>query len=252
MGFLGKVGMKMIRIGIYDEDRTACYRTWQCIMDIKKNPDIIVIQTDIQSLKTAMEEHTFDFHILVLEVISSDMDVLSLVMGINKKFPDCQIIYLTDQMDYVSRVYETEHCYFVWKRELEQVMPLALDKALKRIELGEVQYLKIICDRRHIEILVSQILYIERFQHQCKIITFEEVYESYLSLKQLEGQMPWYFVRCHTGYLVNGKCIARLSGKTLVLGKAGGERVELPVGRSYAEGVKEVYRRCDGQVFGGV
>lgn len=243
MGFSGKVGMQMIRVGIYDEDRVACQRTWQCIMEIKKDPDITVIQTDIQSLLLAMEENTFDFHILVLEVISTEMDVLWLVSGINRKFPDCQIIYLTDRSDYVSRVYETEHCYFVWKQELEQVMPFALYKALKRIEMGGFQYLRVICDRKHIEIPISQILYIERFQHRCKIITFEEEYESYLSLKQLICQLPKYFVRCHTGYLVNGKCIERLSGKNVVLGRAGEKRMELPVGRSYAEGVKEAYQK---------
>ena len=106
----------MIRIGIYDEDRVACQRTWQCIMEIKKNPDIEVIQTDMHSLLLAAEEFTFDFHILVLEVVSVEVDVLQAVLEINKKFPDCQIIYLTNRTDYVSRVYETEHCYFVWKR----------------------------------------------------------------------------------------------------------------------------------------
>ena len=29
----------MIRIGIYDEDKAACQRTWQCVMEMKKNPD---------------------------------------------------------------------------------------------------------------------------------------------------------------------------------------------------------------------
>lgn len=243
MDFSGKVGIKMIRIGIYDEDRIASQRTWQCMMEMKKNPDITIMQIDIHSLLLAIEESTFDFHILVLEVISMEVDVLQVVLGINKKFPDCQIIYLTNRMDYVSRVYETEHCYFVWKRELEQVMPLALDKALKRIELKEFQYLRIICDRRHIEIPISQILYIERSQHQCKVVTLEKEYESYLSLKQLIQQLPAYFVRCHTGYLVNGRCIERLSGKYMVLGKVGEKQIELPVGRSYAEGVKEVYRK---------
>lgn len=233
----------MIRIGIYDEDHVSCQRTWQCIMDMKKNPDVVVLQTDMQSLILAMEEHTFDFHILVLEVISKDIDVLQMVSRINQRFPDCQIIYLTNQKDYVSRVYETEHCYFVWKWELEQVMPLALYKALKQIEVAEVRYLDVICDRKHIHISVSQILYIERFQHQCRIVTNNEVYESYLSLKQLVNQLPFYFVRCHTGYLVNGKCIERIAGKSLVLRKGEQEQVELPVGRSYSDGVKRVYRR---------
>ena len=170
------------RQGIYDEDRAACQRTWQCIMEIKKNPDITVLQMDIKSLLFAVEEWTFNFHILVLEVISSDLDVIRMVAQINKRFPNCQIIYLTDQKDYVSRVYETEHCYFIWKKELEQVMPLALGKALKRIEAEEIQfqYLKIICDRKHIEIPISQILYIERLQHRCRIVAFEGEYESCL------------------------------------------------------------------------
>ncbi len=247
MGFSGKVGIKMIRIGIYDEDKAACQRTWQCVMEMKKNPDIMVSQIDMQSLVLAMEESMFDFHILILEVISSEVDVLQVVSWINEKFPDCRIIYLTDQSDYVSRVYETEHCYFVWKREMEQVMPLALYKALKWIELEGVQYLQVICDRRHVEIPISQILYIERSQHRCRIVTFRDEYESYLSLKYLVSQLPKYFVRCHTGYLVNGKFIERLSGKGMVLGRVGEKRVQLPIGRSYSDGVKEVYRRYSGK-----
>ena len=235
----------MIRIGIYDEDRAACERTFQCIMEMKKNPDITVLQIDVKGLLSAMEECTFDFHILVLEVISSDLDMIRMVTQINRKFPDCQIIYLTDQKDYVSWVYETEHCYFIWKWELEQVMPLALGKALKHIEMKEIwfQYLKIVCDRKHLEIPICQILYIERLQHRCRIVTFEGEYESYLSLKQLISQLPNYFVRCHTGYLVNGKYIVQLSGKMMEVGRAGEKWEELPIGRNYAEGVKEVYQK---------
>lgn len=236
----------MIRIGIYDEDRISCQRTLEYIKNRKKYSDLNVLETDIPSLVFAIKEHTFDFHILVMEVISEKMDILQLVAQINQKFPDCQIIYLTNQADYVSRVYETEHCYFVWKRELEQVMPLALCKAFKRIEAGELQYLSIVCDRKHMDIPVSQILYIERFLHQCRVVTENEMYESYFSLKQFADKLPSYFVRCHTGYLVNGKCIERVSGKSLFLRRGGQERVELPVGRSYSDGVKAAYRRYSG------
>jgi len=228
----------MIKIGIYDEKECEFRETHQYMAALSRGKELRIVKVEIANLLLAIEEQTFDFHILITEVISKDTDILRLVKEINRKFPDCQIIYLTNQIEYVSRVYETEHCYFILKKELMQVMPKALDKALETIRKTGCQYLKVVSERKQIEIPVSQIYYIERFQHQCRIVTFNEKYLSYISLKQLMERLPEYFIRCHTGYLVNGKCIEKMSGTQIVLEKRNTEGQMLPVGRNFRNGVK--------------
>lgn len=230
----------MIKVGICDENDLEFQKTYEFMNLIKRKAEIEVIRVNVRDLLLEVEEQTFDFHILVTEVKSEcKINILEVVNRINKSFPNCQVIYLTDLEEYVSKVYETEHCYFLFKNKLEQVMPQAFEKALQCLSRLEGDYLKITSERRRIHIPVSQICYIERFQHQCKIVLTQGEYLCYESLTQLIKRLPSYFIRCHTGYIINGKRISKfLKGMVCIQEKEGIEKT-LPVGRNYRAQVKQ-------------
>lgn len=237
--FGGGENPDMIKVGICDENNFEFQKTYEFMNLIKKKAEIEVKRVNIHDLLLEVEEQTFDFHILVTEVKSDGkIDILEVVNKINKNFPNCQIIYLTDLEEYVSKVYETEHCYFLFKNKLEQVMPLAFEKALQRLSRLEGEYLKITSERRRIQIPVSQICYIERFQHQCKIVLIQGEYLCYDSLTQLLKRLPRYFVRCHTGYIINGRRVQRILKNMVCIQKNGEVEITLPVGRNYRAQVK--------------
>ena len=81
------------------------------------------------------------FDILFMDIELDKESGITLAKEVHSLFPGIQIIFVSQYLDYVSSVYETEHAYFIYKENLAQYIALALDKALKRIHSEEKQYL---------------------------------------------------------------------------------------------------------------
>ena len=59
---------------------------------------------------------------------------IDLVYKVNQFFPLCEVIFFSNYIEYALRVYDTKHCYYVLKTELEKMLPLAIDKAVTRLK----------------------------------------------------------------------------------------------------------------------
>ena len=45
---------------------------------------------------------------------------IDIVTAVNKKWKDCQIVYLTNYLFYATEVYHTEHVFFALKEQFEE------------------------------------------------------------------------------------------------------------------------------------
>ena len=100
------------------DDYNICYKT----------PD---------ELDSEIQNGNFEYDIAVLDIDYKGYNFNGIDLGqkINNSCPLCSIIYLTAILDFASDVYETEHCYFVMKKNQKLTMNRALDKAVKRMQL---------------------------------------------------------------------------------------------------------------------
>lgn len=94
-------------------------------------------------------------------------------------------------------------------------------------------FIEIICDKKKIMINMSEILYIERNSRKIRIVTKNENYECYDTLKSMQERLPKNFVRCHTGYIANMDYVTSIHSRYLVL-KDG---TNISIGRTFKGGV---------------
>lgn len=86
------------------------------------------------------------------------------------------------------------------------------------------------------KIYLNQILWIEGIKDYQKIITAEQVYFYYATLKELAQQLPErQFLRVHQSYIVNLDQVAGFQGNRLFIGQ-----YEILIGRRYREQVKQI------------
>ena len=90
-------------------------------------------------------------------------------------------------------------------------------------------FIEIVCDKKKIMINMSEILYIERNSRKIRIVTKNENYECYDTLKSMQERLPKNFVRCHTGYIVNMNYVVSIHSNYLIMK----DESRISIGRTY-------------------
>lgn len=185
-----------------------------------------------QDVYVAAEEDLLKCDIVVLGVKFKEENLDGIVLGalINKKLPACQIIYYTRVLEYAPVVYETRHCYFLLKQNMEQILPKAINKALETYtKVIDDEIIEVLSNGYKCFILQSKIMYIERVNRRINIYDEKKTYSCYMSLKQVEKKLNSDFVRCHGGYIVN---LGQVMGvENLEISLKNG--IKIPIGKSF-------------------
>lgn len=121
-----------------------------------------------------------------------------------------QVIYLTAHMEYCTRVYQTEHVYFLTKPLVQGQFDDALAKALANVEKLRERPLAVRANGHELLLYPQKISYLESDRRKVRIHTGAEIVETYGSLADLARKLPASFVQCHKSFLVNMAFIAEL------------------------------------------
>lgn len=188
-----------------------------------------------------IEDMVFDCEILIMETMypESNVDGVELAKRINSKFPFCKIIYLTNNENAIKEVYETNHCYFIRKKDASQVLEQAMEKAFTMVKQDtDRKSLEIICEGHHVFINKPDIIYIEKCGRTINFVTRYREYVCYESLSAIKKLLGTNMVRVHGGYIVNLAYVTYLGVEHIEVqnGKI------IPIGRTYDKDVRKAYQ----------
>lgn len=233
-----------MKIGICDDDRYECERVRTFINDLtcldKENIEAIVYEPDeLVNIIDSGKNIRWDIMIMDIEFINKNYDGIDLTKRINKAYSECQIIYLTHILEFAPEVYETEHCYFVMKNNMELMLPRAMEKAVNVYNEKVLQKpLEIMSGGHIVYIKQDDIIYVEKNQRQTVVHTDKKSYACYESISALSKKLCNNMVRCHGGYIVNISHITYLGGEKIITDIPD---MEIPIGKTYKEQTKQAY-----------
>lgn len=231
-----------MKIGICDESYEVRCKVIQVLSKLYDDTQGILFQPYTPNeIKIDMEDMVFDCEILIMntQYPSSGVDGVALAKQINGAFPFCKIIYLTEDENAIKDVYETNHCYFIRRKDAEQVLELAMQKAVALVKQDtNRKSLEIICEGHHVFINRPDIIYIEKCGRTINIVTRYREYICYESLAGIGKLLGDNMIRVHGGYIVNLAYITYLGVETLEVqsGKI------IPIGRTYDKDVRKAYQ----------
>ncbi len=232
-----------MKIGICDDARDELEKVRACIrehMSLTQDDEVAVFYPE--EVKIDIENNTFDCDIIVMDIDFDGLNYngISLSKLINANAPNCQIIYLTYILNFAPDVYETKHCYFVLKNNMEVMLPQALKKAYKIYEEeNDNDFLKITCDAHISFVPIKDIIYVEREDRKIKIYTEERTYSCYRTLSSLKNDLTKSFVRCHKSFIINLRFVTYMGTLEAELNN----KIKIPMGKVYATRVKEEYTK---------
>lgn len=229
----------MLTIAICDDEPLHRLRTAEIIQEkIGAYAPEVRLFAAPEELLRAVETEAYTPRIALLDIQMEEMDGITLARTLNRKLPQCSIIFLTSFLAMATEVYETEHVYFILKNQLEQRIIQAVERALTQTDReptllyrsGAVQH----------AVPCRDILYLERVLRRTRIkMAQAEDWAREEPSALLQGQLQTLFVRCHQSYWVNLRQIAALERAELVLS----EGTRIPISRTYRDQAREqIYR----------
>lgn len=207
------------------------------IEEIIKNKGIeysIDYFSSIDALKKVFENHLFKYHCIIVDI--QNIISFSLVNEINDKYSHCQVIYITNNLEYARYISHTHFSYFIYKDDIIKELPSAINKILSKI--NESSIIQIPLKGRIKLVELNQIIYIESHLHKINIVCINENIECYKKLSDLSNTILSYpqFLRCHNSYIVNMDYIKEYGATSILMNND----VSITITRKYKDEVKEL------------
>lgn len=173
------------------------------------------------------------------DVVFLDIDMpkpngIDIANTLNEKFPELNIVFITNHSNLVFDVIKFRPLGFVRKNKIEDEMKQALIRVQNEIYNNSVVFQNLMV------IKMNDILYMESKGHNIEIHTKEKVQTVRATMSEYEQKLkPYGFVRIHKGFIVNMKFICRINGRIVKLDNG----IELISGGNYNKNVREAYAK---------
>lgn len=162
---------------------------------------------------------------------------ISLAQKLNRTMPDAQIIYISQHLEYVSSVYESQHIYFINKQHMETYLPRAVEIALKNLHKLNSFYLEFSWNKESYKIRQKDIIYIERVLRTTEIHTSAKTFYTSEKISDIYRRLNESFILCHRSYLINMNVLSDIQKGYAIMNN----KIKVPISRSHYKEVKNKY-----------
>lgn len=207
----------MIHIAICEDDPIFLQRLEGIINGIKDFQAEIHSCSSIEEQERLSDPDSIPYDIVLMDIELQKKSGIVLSKEIMDAHPVTQIIFITQYREYCSDVYETEHVYFIHKSNVERYLPLAIDKAISNLKQRKKNYLTVSWNRREYNILIDDIVYMERNLRTTTIYCTSFKYRTSEKLNDLLDRLNHNFICCHRSYVINLNYITDLENNFVKL-----------------------------------
>lgn len=221
------------------------------IVDDKKE-HIQQMKKIILEMKTSfqMKEYTQPEHFLqeiesfpkntifILDIMLNQINGIDIATHILQIHPLAQIIFISSYLEKATEVYEVDHCYFVYKPEMENKLSNAIHKAIDKMEsLKKTLHVQL---KDKIKIIsLCDIIYFERDKRTTYIHCLHEQIKTGIKIDEFLNFLPSSFVRCHHSYIINLDTVTEYKRDHFLLMN----QIVIPISRSYYQNTKRQFNQ---------
>lgn len=216
----------MILIGICDGDTAVRVMLSDFIKRYKNETGLNVQVLAYDNGEKLLRHYSLEMDLIFLEIPFTKMNGIEIARRIREADAHVGIVFLTTMLNYVLEAYEVRaNNYFI--------KPLKYARFLKEVEQartrrGQNRFFIEANDNGVYKIYTKSITNIETVERNTRIRTETDSILSYKRMKEHEQTLfEPYFIRCHTGFIVNLLFFEKLEQNDIIL--LTGERI--PVSR---------------------
>lgn len=232
-----------LRIGICDDEIM-----WQKkISDsLKRYETERKIQLSIYSFSGEDELRAFkgrQLQVLFMDTEFGSFGGIQLACEVNRRWPECQIIYLSESAEYLYEAYRSKHLAFCMKEQMEEKLYEILEMAKDRIEQTTDKVRLTFHGDQMISLPLHEILYFERRERVTKVVSRSCEYAVDERIGVLEDRLASKdFIRCHNSYIVYLPAVKKYTNKSFFMCDGS----EILISRGYREKTRKAFESWAG------
>lgn len=220
-----------MRVGICDDDRVWCEKAKKIIEGYAGRAGLDAETVIFASAEEAEQYEGSPMDVMFMDIVLDEEEKsgIEAAAEINRKWKDCQVVYLTNYLYYATEVYHTEHVFFALKEQFERRVDEILGKVLRELSQRREHMIFSVIGGRELSVVPADILCFERSGRKTNIITRNGTFEIWDKLSALTDRLPApEFVRCHNSYIVYLPAIREMLSDSFIMQ----DDREIPISRS--------------------
>lgn len=192
------------------------------------------------SFSHMLQSGTCPYNIIFMDIDLGDSSTsgIDLIHKVNFLNPSCQVIYISQYLEFASDVYDTDHVYFINKERLPELLGKSLNTAIRNLsQTDNISYLYLNTRKKQYRIAQNEILYMERNLRETTVVTCTEEFKTSEKIDQLLERLPSHFIPCHRSFAINLKLVSSIQQYSVSFpdGKT------VPVGRTHYSNIKKAF-----------
>lgn len=206
-----------IRVALCDDEETVQEYLGRLLEEWKERQNDQLQIEYFESAESFLFQYEEDkrWQLLILDIEMGKMNGVELAKKVREHNKEVQILFVTGYMDYISDGYEVEALHYLLKPVTKEKLFSVLDRARERMKKSE-KALFLQGSDETVRIPYYEIRYVE-VQHNYVTIHAAEDYTVKKTLSELEEELGDGFFRTGRSFLVNLKCVKRITKKEVSL-----------------------------------
>ena len=232
--------MNVIRAVLCDNERSWIERATGILSEYGREASREIRVTSYTNPTDLLESNVPAPDVLFCDIELDDNESgIDLVGAVSRRWPQCQVVYVTNFLRYAPEVYVTEHLWFVLKEQFASRLPEIMEKLDRKMDSEGRVLMTQTTSREMVAIPRPQLLSLERRGRMTIInLVNGQGYEVSDRLPALLDRLPpRIFARCHASFAVNLNHVRLVRTNDLVLDDGS----EVPISRRFARGFRERY-----------
>lgn len=231
-------GVRDMILGICDDDETWCRKAELLLEEYGESLNLKTETRCFSRGRELLDYRGLPIDVLFLGIRLEGESGIEIAKEINRKWGNCQIVYLADHLDYVTEIYRTKHIFYVLKGQFEEKLGEIFGKILYEDEKKKKWLLFNVIGGKVINLAPEEIYYFERMKRVTVIETVWGKHEIHERLDEVMLRLPQMdFVRCHNRYIVYLPAVREMLKDTFLM--KNGEVIT--ISRSYMKSVRNVF-----------
>ena len=208
----------MYRIAILDDNAQEAEGI---ASKVRQYPDAdqldVTVATDPEDIRQALCAGRVDVLFTDIALAPNSPDGISIVRDWIDVGSGTQVIYVTAYNQYHTRIYQTQHAYFLMKPVSQLDVDAALDKALHAVNRYKSMPLRIHTRDDDKVVPPEDIVFIESDRRILNIHTTEGTFQTYAKIIDVIAKLPPRFIQCHKSFIVNMDYISDFTPSSLTV-----------------------------------
>ena len=167
-----------------------------------------------------VEDYTAEYDIILMDIEMKFMDGMTAAEKIRESDNEVVIVFITNTPQFVMQGYKVDALDYVLKPITYFAFSQRINRAIGRLKRRTSRYMTIPIKGGMQKLDVSQIYYIEIYDHELTYYTRSGMYVTRGTMRAAEKELEKEgFFRCNKCYLVNLKYIEKIENNKVFVGK---------------------------------